>query len=104
MGLADTPKGGGWPMASKLSPSERSLRARIAAYSKHAKYDPRESTLPARSAFLARFEDEVDPNRELPEAERIRRAEAQRKAYFARLAFKSAQARRKRAEGVGDAA
>ena len=87
-----------------LSPSERTLRARIAAYSKHAKHDPRESTAPARAAALARFEDEVDPNRELPEAERARRAEAARKAYFTRLAFKSAQARRKRAEGVRDAA
>ena len=54
-------------------------------------------TANARAAFLARFVDEVDPNRELPEAERERRATAARKAHFARLAFASAEARRKRA-------
>jgi hypothetical protein len=41
--------------------------------------------------------DEVDPDRELPEAERFRRAEHAKKAYFTRLALKSAQARRKAA-------
>ena len=79
--------------------SERSLHARTAAYELHSKHDSRELTAKARATFLARFEDEVDPNRELPEAERIRRAEAKRRAYFTRLALKSAQARRKRAEG-----
>jgi hypothetical protein len=46
--------------------------------------------------MLEKFEDEVDPNRELPEAERAHRAEFARKAYFQRLALKSAQARRRR--------
>jgi hypothetical protein len=78
-----------------LSASERSQRARIAGLVKHSKYDSRESTAPARAAFLAKFTDEVDPDRVLPEAERNRRAEAARKAYFARLAFRSAKARRK---------
>ena len=81
--------------------SERSLRARIAAQTLHSKYDSRELTANARRTFLAKFEDEVDPNRELPEAERLRRAESARKAYFTRLALKSAQARRK---GAGHAA
>jgi len=84
--------------------SERSLHARLAAYELHSQYDSRELTENARSAFLRRFEDEVDPNRELPEAERVRRAEAKRRAYFTKLALKSAQARRRRAEGVDDAA
>lgn len=78
-----------------LNPSERSLRARIAAYSLHSQVDSREHTKPARKAFLERFYNEVDPNRELSEAERERRAEAARKAYFTRLAYKSARARRK---------
>ena len=86
------------------TPSERSLHARLAAYELHSKYDSRELTAKARATFLSRFEDEVDPDRQLPEAERIRRAEAKRRAYFTRLALKSAQARRKRAQGVGDAA
>jgi hypothetical protein len=84
---------------SKLSPSERSLRARIAAHKLHATHDSRELTAPARAAALKRFETEVDPHGELPDAERIRRAEHARKAYFTQLAFKSAQARRRRTEG-----
>jgi hypothetical protein len=50
----------------------------------------------ARQAFLDRFEREVDPDGTLPPAERARRAEHARKAYFAKLALKSAQARRRR--------
>ncbi|MDQ6730248.1 MAG: hypothetical protein M3022_08085 [Actinomycetota bacterium] len=78
-----------------LSPAERSLRARLAAHSLHARVsDPAAHTAPARRAFLDRFEREVDPDGELPVAERIRRAEHARKAYFARLALRSARARR----------
>jgi hypothetical protein len=78
-----------------VTPAERSERARIAAYSLHAKYDARQTTRRARAAFLARFELQVDPDRTLPEAERLRRAEAARKAYFHGLAAKSAAARRR---------
>lgn len=59
----------------------------------HASHDSRETSRPAREAFLARFLDEVDPDRLLPEEERHRRAEHARKAYFTRLALKSARAR-----------
>jgi hypothetical protein len=45
---------------------------------------------------MRRFERQVDPDGTLPEAERLRRAEAARKAYFTGLAFKSAKARRER--------
>ena len=69
------------------------LRGRIGAYRLHATHDSREITRPARERFLARFLDEVDPDRALPEPERLRRAEAARKAYFAQLALKSARAR-----------
>jgi len=69
------------------------LRGRIGAYSLHSRRDPRETTAPARAAFLSRFEREVDPDGVLPEAERLRRAESARKAHFARLALKSARAR-----------
>jgi hypothetical protein len=55
------------------------------------------NTGPAREAFEQRFLDEVDPDRTLPENERLRRAGFARKAYYTRLAIKSAQARRKRA-------
>jgi len=89
------------PRRETLTPAERSLRGRIGAYRLHATHDPRETTLPARTAFLARFLDEQPA--ELPEAERLRRAEAARRAYMARLAYASARSRRRHA-AVVDAA
>jgi hypothetical protein len=78
-----------------LTPAERALRARLAAHSLHARVtDPTAHTAPARQAFLDRFEHEVDPDGELPEDERKRRATHARKAYFTRLALASARARR----------
>ncbi len=88
-----------------LTPHEAALRGRLGAYTLHSRRDPRETTAPARAAFLARFEDQVDPDRVLPEAERLRRAESARKAHFARLALKSARARaNKAARKHGDGA
>ncbi len=81
---------------AELTPTERSLGSRIAAYTLHATHDPHETTKAARHAFLARFEREVDPDRQLPAEVRRRRAEAARKAYFSRLALRSARARRAR--------
>jgi len=79
-----------------LPPSERVLRSRVAAHESWAKTPDRAArTAPARKALLDRFEREVDPKGELTPAERAVRAEHARKAYFARLAFKSAQSRRK---------
>ncbi len=77
-----------------LTPSERVMRARMAAYTLHARRDPRETTKAARRAFNQRFLDEVDPERCLPERERLRRADAARRAYFTRLAYLSARTRR----------
>jgi hypothetical protein len=62
----------------------------------HASNDSRETTRAARDKFDERFVDEVDPDRVLPEAERLRRAAHARKAYFARLAFLSSKARAKK--------
>jgi hypothetical protein len=76
-----------------LSPSERSQRARIAAYSMHAQHDPKETTAKAREAFRAQFYEGIPED--LPQAERDRRAEAAFKEHMARLAFLSAKARRK---------
>lgn len=72
------------------------LRGRIGAYTLHSRRDPRETTVKARAAFLKRFENQVDPDRVLPEPERLRRAEYARKAHFARMALASARARSKR--------
>ena len=81
---------------SELTPAQRSLQARMAAYRLHATHDPRETTKPARDAFMARFEREVDPDGRLSEPERRRRAEAAKKAYFSGLALKSSRARSRR--------
>src|SRR6266542_6670920 len=77
-----------------LSPAERTLRARLAAHTMHAKHDARKTTANGRAAFLARFEAEVDPEGVLPPEERRRRAEHARSAYFKRLALAAANARR----------
>jgi hypothetical protein len=81
--------------STSLTPAERSLRARLAAHARHAKHDSHEHAKKMRAGFDKRFLDEVDPDRVLPEAERLRRAEHARKAYFTRLALLSAKARRK---------
>ena len=72
-------------------PSERSLAASIAAHESWARTGNRSSrTAPARAALDAKFLEEAggDPVR----------AAHSRKAHFARLALKSAQARRKSRE------
>ena len=79
-----------------LSPKSRTLRGKVAAHSRWAHEDPTPQTAKKRLAFDQRFLDEVDPDRTLPEAERLRRAQSARKAYFARLALQSAEARRSR--------
>jgi hypothetical protein len=76
--------------------AQRSLRARYAAFMLHSQVDGSAHTKPARAAFDQRFENEVDPDRRLPEKERRRRALIRRKAYFTELAIKSAAARRAR--------
>ncbi len=82
---------------TSLTPAERSLRARVAAHTLHAKVDATAHTAPARQAFLARFEREVDPDGLLPAEERRRRADHLRSAHFARLALLSSKARRRAA-------
>lgn len=81
-----------------LSAEERRIRASLAAHALHSKHDSKELTAKARSAFLTRFVNEVDPDRVLPEGERIRRAEHALRAHMLRLALKSAKARRKKAD------
>ncbi len=90
-------------MATHLTPRERTLRAQIAAHALHASHDPRDTTAKARATFLAAFEEQVDPERVLPEEERRRRAEHARKAHFKRLALASVRARCER-KGADDAA
>lgn len=80
-----------------MSDSELSILGRLGAHSSWAKTADRTArTAPGRAAFEQRFLDEAD-------GDPVRAAHL-RKAYFARLALKSAQARRKRSSGGGDAA
>lgn len=90
-------------MSKSLTPQQRSQRARIAAHTKWAHTDPVAGTAAARARFLETFIEQVDPERKLPEAERLRRAESARSAYFAALAYKSARKRQSRRADQGGA-
>jgi hypothetical protein len=79
------------------TPAPSPLHSAI-ALERWAKTEDRSAaTAPARAKFLERFEFEADPEGTLDPAERARRAEQLRRAYFKRLAVKSARARRKAA-------
>lgn len=87
-------------MATNLTPAQRVLRARIAAYESWANTPDRTArTEKARAAANERFERLVDPDGVLTPAERVKRAEAARRAHFQRMALRSAQARRQRKAG-----
>ena len=73
----------------------RQQAARIAALDRWSREDPRQGTLPARRGFLARFEDQVDPDRKLSDTERRRRAQRALRAHMRRLAQRSAEVRRR---------
>lgn len=79
-----------------FSPAERSAMTRRHALIQHSK--GRTNTAPARAAFFAKFLHEVDPDGVLPEAERIKRAKALRKAYYAELLLKALAAHRRKRE------
>ena len=77
--------------------TSRSVSARIGAHTSWAKTTDRtERTRPAREAFLARFEREVDPYGTLAPEERRFRAEHAKQAHMLRLALASAKARARR--------
>jgi hypothetical protein len=73
----------------------KSLPRQIAANTRWSKEDPTRQGEILRAGLDAKFLREVDPDQQLPEAERQRRAECARRAFYQRLALKSAEARRK---------
>lgn len=82
------------------TPQERVHAAKLAAHTRWSRTKDRSAaTAPARQALLDKFELEVDPDGTLDPVERAKRATNARKAYFSRLALRSAQARRARAAG-----
>jgi hypothetical protein len=79
-----------------VSANEVSVRNRAAALERWSKEDGVAGTAKARQTFRDRFVDQVDPDRLLPEAERLRRAQCARRAFYVRLAYKSAVARQRK--------
>ena len=81
---------------NRLTPAERTLRARKAALTRWARADSTESSNAARRRIDERFEREAEAlaGCELNPVERRIRAERLKKAHFAGLALKSAKARR----------
>lgn len=81
-----------------MTPKQRSLAGRIGALRMHAA--GKTNTGPAQAAFDTRFYRDIPDD--LPQAERDRRADFARRAYFTELALKSSLARgRKGSRGIG---
>jgi hypothetical protein len=83
-------------MGLSLSKEQRSLAASAAGLTRWSRHDPKVELVPVRQAWLRTFEDQVDPERELPKDERERRAYAALRAHMATLALRSSKARAKR--------
>lgn len=77
----------------EIDPEEMARRGRIGAHVTYSRHDPRELTARARAAFLAKFEQEVDPDGTLAPEERSRRADHAWRAHMTRIARLSVLAR-----------
>ena len=76
-----------------MTPTQRRLRAQIAAHARWARVaDRTAATEPARRAALGRFEREVDPDGVLSPAERQRRARNAQAEHMARMQYARQQA------------
>lgn len=78
-----------------MTPVNFSLLGRIGGFALRARHDPRVYTAAARRTFLDRFLDDIPTN--LPDEERLARAQAALKAHMLRLAHKSAKKRARKA-------
>jgi hypothetical protein len=77
-----------------LTAEQRTQRARLAALTRWSREDPGETARRGQAGLLAKFERQVDPESRLMPAERVRRAQAARRAHMVGLAYKSSIARR----------
>ncbi|WP_203698858.1 hypothetical protein, partial [Catellatospora coxensis] len=78
-----------------LTAAQRRRRARVAVHTSWANTADRSArTAPARQAFRARFERQVDPDGVLPAEERDDRVKHAIKAYMLQLAERSSRSRR----------
>lgn len=81
-----------------LTERQRIRRARIAAHASWARTADRQGrTAPATTAFLERFEKQVDPSGVLAPEVRAQMAAHARRAYMLQLAERSAKARARKA-------
>jgi hypothetical protein len=76
------------------SATQRSARSRLGGLA--VKAQGKVNTATARQAFRDRFLDEVDPERVLPEKERLERAAAAYKLHFARMNYLAIKAKARR--------
>jgi hypothetical protein len=80
--------------STTLTPEQRTLRARAAAYSRWAREDGRANAQRAQAGLRDRFRREVEATfPDLTPAELERRAECAFRAHMTRLAFASSKAR-----------
>ena len=78
--------------------AEMARRGRLGGLATRDRHDGPKITQAARTAFLAGFERDVDPNGELPESTRRELATEAKRAHFQRLARLSADARARRSQ------
>lgn len=77
-----------------MTPEQRRLQAKAAAHVQSSRERDRTArTAPGRTAFLQRFEREVDPEGKLPPDVRAKMAASARRAYFTRLSLRSSRVR-----------
>ncbi len=75
---------------------DTALRGRVGAYTRWARTEDRvAATEPARSAFMRRFERQVDPDGVLSEEERVSRAHFAMRAHMADLTRRRILSRRR---------
>lgn len=74
------------------------MRGRLGQAVQRSRHDPNAYTAKAREAAWQRFITEVDPDRALPEDERMKRADAARRAHLLRASLKAAATRTRRAK------
>ena len=79
-----------------LTPAQRTLRARVAAYARAAKYGP-EVTRAAFGGRIAKLEAQVDPDGTLSDIERQRRAYALMRSQMSALSLKASRKRTRKA-------
>lgn len=83
-------------MAAK-SPVVRHMSARIAANIRWSREDTVEGTRAARTGFLKKLAEQIDPDGTMPEAELAVRVERARMAHMQKMSLASAAARARRA-------